>query len=180
MSLWPPRTEDVTDDYVGWLNDPAVRLYTEIAGAETIASVRRYVDDTNAAKDAAMWRIVTTHSGYVGNIRLSHIRWRHRRAEVAILIGRRDQWGKGIATEAIRLVTQFAWNRLDLHKLTAGIVAPNVGSRRAFEKAGYTLEAVLRGHCILDEGLCDVHWMTAFAPQSDSGGPVKASRGWNE
>ncbi len=166
VSLSPLLGSDVTDEYVAWLNDPAARQYTEISGTETIASVTRYIDETNAAKDAAIWRIISDGKAHVGNIRLSHIRWQHRRAEVAILIGRREHWGKGIATEAIRLLTEFAWSKLGLHKLTAGILAPNVGSRRAFEKAGFAVEAVLRDHAILDGAFCDVLWMVTLSTEA--------------
>ena len=163
VHLAPLDVGQVSEEYVGWLNDPLVRQYTEISGGETTASVTQYVAQTVAAPDAAIWRIVFSDGVHVGNIRLSHIRWKHRRAEVAILIGSRDHWSRGVATNAIRLLTEFAWTGLKLHKLTAGILAPNVASRRAFEKAGYSVEAVLREHAVFADGFCDVLWMANFA-----------------
>ena len=119
---------------------------------------------TNAAPNAAIWRILIDRDRHVGNIRLSSIHWRHARAEVALLIGSRAEWGKGIATAAIELVSRHAFDKLEMNKLTAGIIATNVGSRRAFEKAGYRIEATLRDHAVVDDRFCDTYLMARFTP----------------
>jgi len=54
------------------------------------------------------------------------------------------KWGKGLATEAIRLVSEFAFKKFKLKKLGARCYATNTGSKKAFEKAGYTQEKYLK------------------------------------
>lgn len=163
ISLAPLEVEHVSNDYVGWLNDPLVTRYTEVAGAQTAASITEYVRKTVTAPDAAIWRILDDEDVHVGNIRLSNVRWKYLRAEVAILIGRRDRWGRGIAAAAIELLAEHAFGRLALHKLSAGMLAPNSASRRAFEKAGFALEATLRDHARLDDAFCDVFVLARLA-----------------
>src|SRR5204862_411532 len=57
--------------------------------------------------------------------------------ESGIFIGRGDLYGRGIASEAVRLRTDFAWREMNLHRVHNWISLRNRGSRRANEKAGY-------------------------------------------
>ena len=75
--------------------------------------------------------------------------------EVGWTLGK-PYWGKGYATEAISLISQFAFNTLNLNKLEAGCYANNIGSARAFEKCGYQREGLLRSHVISDQKEVDV------------------------
>lgn len=52
-------------------------------------------------------------------------------------------WGRGIMPEAIRMLCGEAFARFDLVRIHAEPFAHNQGSRRALEKAGFTLEGVL-------------------------------------
>ena len=70
---------------------------------------------------------------------------------VLYFIGEKDCWGKGLATDAIGLVAQFAFDVLGLYKLNAGTYAGNVGSQKALEKNGFVREGVLKKQ-VLSEG----------------------------
>jgi ribosomal-protein-alanine N-acetyltransferase len=52
--------------------------------------------------------------------------------------------GRGVATAAVRLVVEHAFDRLRLHRLDAGAMPSNVGSQRVLEKAGFTRVGVMR------------------------------------
>ena len=49
-------------------------------------------------------------------------------------------WGRGIATEAARMLSDFALESGDLRRLEATVFAPNAASARVLEKCGFTLE----------------------------------------
>jgi len=57
-------------------------------------------------------------------------------------------WGKGIATKAIKAATSYAFKDFDVVRVYAEPFADNPGSRRALEKAGFTLEATLKRNVI--------------------------------
>jgi RimJ/RimL family protein N-acetyltransferase len=142
ISLERFQPEDVSERYVGWLNNPEVMGQTESRdGGHTIGSSRAYVAASLADDRCRLWRIVHDDAGHVGNMRLSNIISFHRRADTAVIVGERNLWGANIATRAIRLATDYAFDELGLLKLTAGMLATNTGSIRAFEKAGYAIEA---------------------------------------
>ena len=66
-------------------------------------------------------------------------------------------WGKGIMTEAVKLVTAYAFQNLDLIRLQAGVLNKNPSSMRVLEKAGYVKEGVLRRSVIKRGEILDEH-----------------------
>jgi RimJ/RimL family protein N-acetyltransferase len=70
-------------------------------------------------------------------------------AEMGYWLGQ-EFWGRGIATSAIRLLTDYALTELGLVRIFAVPFVTNVGSIRALEKAGYEREAIMRRSAIKD------------------------------
>ena len=68
-------------------------------------------------------------------------------AEIGYWLGE-PFWGRGAATEALRLVTAHAFERWGLLRMFALPFADNVASRRVLEKARYTCEGILRASCV--------------------------------
>lgn len=66
-----------------------------------------------------------------------------RSAEIGYWLGR-SYWGRGIATAAVRALTDWAFAHFDLCRLYAGVFEWNPASARVLEKAGYVLEGRLR------------------------------------
>ena len=58
----------------------------------------------------------------------------------------KNVYGQGYGTEAILLMSGFAFHELNLHKVYAKVYAYNGRSKKAFEKAGFVVEAVLKEH----------------------------------
>lgn len=152
VELFGLQPDDVTDQYVAWLNDPAVNRYLESRFVRnTPDSTRRFVQAVVESDDSILFGIRYVPGGrHVGNIKLGPVDRHHRRAEIGLLIGDRAMWGRGIAASAIELATRHAFDALGLLKVTAGCYASNVGSRRAFEKAGFVVEAIRKRHFLLD------------------------------
>ena len=57
-------------------------------------------------------------------------------------------WNRGYMTEAIRLVCHFSFEYLGVVRVHAGVFVGNVGSRRALEKNGFSLDGTLRSDVI--------------------------------
>lgn len=144
VGLFVLTPEDVTETYVSWLNDTTVNQYLESRfGVHTIDSTRSFVQTMLNSPDNLFLGIRSQISGgHVGNIKVGPISQHYGTAEIGILIGEKRAWGKGIATSAIRMVCEIARTRLALRKVTAGCYASNVGSKKAFEKAGFDVEGI--------------------------------------
>ena len=68
-------------------------------------------------------------------------------AEIGYWLGE-SYWGRGIATEALQLVTAHVFDAFNMLRLFALPFADNAGSVRVLEKAGYVREAVLRSSSV--------------------------------
>lgn len=68
-------------------------------------------------------------------------------AEIGYWLGT-SLWGRGIATEALVLVTNHAFGEVNVLRLFALPFADNIASRRVLEKAGYACEGILRSSSV--------------------------------
>lgn len=68
-----------------------------------------------------------------------------------------ELWGRGIMPQAVQLVTQYAFEQLDLIRLQASIYSKNPASMRVLEKAGYVKEGVMRNAVIKNGEVMDEH-----------------------
>ena len=150
--------EDVTDRYVCWMNDPEITQYLEsrfrsFSGEDLIGYIREKKSDP----DSALFAICLLDTDVrIGNIKLGPVHWRHRLASIGILIGEKEHFGNGFATEAIGLLAEYGFRKLNLHKLTAGCYVKNIGARKAFEKNGFTVEGVRKDHVLFQGRFMDI------------------------
>ena len=56
----------------------------------------------------------------------------------------RPYWGRGLASEAVAALVDYAFASFGLHRITASVDPRNLGSCRVLEKAGFTREALFR------------------------------------
>ena len=157
LLLRPVELTDANETYRSWMNDPAVIQYTESRfQSYSLEQILDYVRSVQADSGSRFFAIVEKESGkHIGNIKIGHIHPVHRHADVGIIIGDKACWGKGYAAESLRLVAGFARESLQLHKLTAGIYANNIGSIQAFLKAGFVVEGRFSRHWFCDGGYVD-------------------------
>jgi RimJ/RimL family protein N-acetyltransferase len=88
------------------------------------------------SRTAYLWSIAYQDET-VGFTGIFDIDWVRRDGETGIFIGRSDLYGKGIASEAVRLRMAYIWKELNLHRTHNWIALPNRGSWRANQKSGY-------------------------------------------
>src|SRR3989339_5458 len=87
--------------------------------------------------------ILRENNAYIGGIGIHHIDMKQGTAEVGYWISQ-SQWKKGYGSEALEAVLDFAFNKLKLRRLEAGVIKGNPGSRVLLEKFGFKLEGTKR------------------------------------
>jgi RimJ/RimL family protein N-acetyltransferase len=158
--------ENIEGTYLKWMNDPEVTRYLEARfTAYTADDLWQYVSSMDKDPDVHMFGIFVKPKGrHIGNIKIGPVSNHHQRGDIGLLIGDGGFRGKGYGTEAIGAMSRFAFDDLNLHKVTAGCYAPNVASIAAFRKAGFAHEGTLPSHY-----LCDGQWVDLwlFGKHSD-------------
>ena len=75
-------------------------------------------------------------------------------AEMGYFIGK-PFWGKGIATEAIKLMTDYTFDNFDIIRIEAGVFEFNKPSMRVLEKNGFYLESIKKKAAIKNGKIID-------------------------
>ena len=129
------------------LRDRFPHPYTETLASEYIAQLMQQPDATSFAIDVG--------DAAVGGISL-HVGSDIERigAELGYWLGE-EFWGRGIATTAIGLVTNFAFSKRGLIRVFAIPFTTNTASCRALEKAGFEREGLMRKSAIKDGRIRD-------------------------
>ncbi len=136
VTLITPTLDHVKRNWE-WMTQPeATRFWGVRAMDLRLEHAEKRFKENAADRTLVSWTIALDGE-QVGMTGLFDIDWITRDAESGIFIGRHDLYGRGIASEAIRLRTRFAWDELRLHRVHNWIAVRNRGSRRANEKAGY-------------------------------------------
>jgi len=144
--------DDVTARYVGWLNDPVVNASSSRLGTTASeADCRDYL--SSLAVDEVVLGISAPDAGHVGNVKFGPIDRRDSRADISILIGERNVWGRGIGREAVYLVTRHLFGEENLNRVDAG--SGNPAFIRMVQGLGWQIEGVLRERVRIGDRLLD-------------------------
>jgi [ribosomal protein S5]-alanine N-acetyltransferase len=148
--LRPIEVGDAAECHV-WLNHPEVRrgLATRTL-SHTDATSRDFIAALDPTRDQ-VFAIMTRGDGiYVGNCGLHEIDGVSRHARLGMVIGRKDHWGRGFATEAIILLCQHAFETLNLRRLWLSCYATNDRALRLYRRLGFEVEGRLREHAFIE------------------------------
>ena len=131
-----PLRRDLVPLYHRWNNDFTVNRTTSEARPFTLEDQYEGYDRHAADHSFVFFTVYEkATSRPVGQAYLCDIQ--PRTAEFGIVIGERDAQGRGIGTEATRLVLDYAFTVLGLHNVMLKVVEYNFAGRRAYEKAGF-------------------------------------------
>jgi RimJ/RimL family protein N-acetyltransferase len=143
VRLVPADPTEHLDNALRWMNDPEVTARLEHFTGVTRRQEEAFFERIAAHADSELhWAVVTEDLGHIGFIALQQISWRNRSAVGGIVFGDRRAWGRGFATDAVRVRTRFAFEQLGLHRIEGHTIHPAM--RRVYEKCGYRHEGVAR------------------------------------
>jgi len=164
--LRPVEMEDV-DRFVRWFNDPVVRLTLSSATPLNRLREREFVErlykDSRDVVLAVVAREGDTHIGVAG---LHGMGLPNRSATFGIAIGEKAHWDKGYGTEATKLMLNYGFGTLNLHRITLWVYDFNPRGVHVYEKLGFKeegrkRESVFRGGRYQDEilmGILESEW----------------------
>lgn len=128
--------ENVTDEYLNWLNDSVLNKFTEFKKYKwTKPMLKEFVTNSINNNSEHMFCVFDkVDHAHVGNVRLHSLDAVNKTGHIGILIGNTKKKGKGLGTQSISLITKFAFNELNLKEVYAGILPDNIASIKVFTK----------------------------------------------
>ena len=149
MRLRPLSEQDVPL-LTRWLFAPDVLHWLQLSEdppeLRTEESVRERHERMQADPSTEVWRIDTDEGRPVGQVELVGINPLQRRAEVHLLVGEKDEWGRGYGTRAVRRLLEHAFEDLRLRRVSTMADEDNTRVIRLFERCGFAREGLLRRH----------------------------------
>jgi RimJ/RimL family protein N-acetyltransferase len=163
LHLVPFSEKHLVERYVSWLNDPDVVRYSEQRHEQhTLDSCREFWVSFNGTPNL-YWAIEEKASGrHIGNID-AHIDQPNRVANVGIVLGEKEIWGKGYGFEAWNGVLDYLLGIGNMRKVTAGTMATNSGMLGIMRKAGMVEEGRLCKNHLQDGNEVDLILVARFA-----------------
>lgn len=140
------KISDANEKYLGWMLDADINQYLESRFEKWgLKKLKNYVRNILRNPKCIFLAIIHRQTGkHIGNIKVGPVVLPHGYAEVGIIIGDKSFWGRGLGYESLKLIKDYAFKNLKIHKLIAGAYSDNVGSIKIFKKSGFIVEGVKR------------------------------------
>lgn len=139
LLLRPLTEKDVSDRYLGWLNNEEVRSFiTEAKRTATLSSLREYVRTHSARPDTLFLGIFAKENNlHIGNIKYQPVDSQKSYAVLGILIGDPSFRGLGVASEAIKESAIWLKSNRNINQIVLGVQKDNTAAIRAYKKVGF-------------------------------------------
>ena len=107
------------EKWTSWFNDRETTLFmNKRVFPNTLAQQKKHLDNSKVDKNNLQFAIVLKdeEKSLIGSIGIHKIDWVHRTGDISILIGEKIGLGKGIGKEAIKILVNHAFLKMNLRK----------------------------------------------------------------
>jgi len=144
VDLCPVGPDDMEILQKGY-NDPDVRdamfMYFPLTMQDTEKKVSKMAEN----EQAIQFMIVDKESKKaVGHLALVRPDWVSRMMTFYIVLLDKNTWGKGLGTEATRLIVDYGFDMLNLNRIQLHVNAENEAAKAVYKKIGFKHEGTLR------------------------------------
>lgn len=142
-----PLNPESFEPFCKWLNDDEIIKYSlsKFKKINTQQEIKKWYSELLEEKNVFQLGIHLKKNqqliGYVGICKISNT---NRSGEYFIFIGEKEFWGKGIATEVTKKIIKIAYTKLKLNRIMLTVFEPNISGIKAYRKAGFKEEGILR------------------------------------
>jgi RimJ/RimL family protein N-acetyltransferase len=162
-----PVTAADAPGLVELLEDPEVRRLTGTHGPVRPGVLERTTDwyVSSSAKDDRLDLAVVERAtaGYVGEVVLQDLDADNGSCSLRIALVGARACGRGLGTDALRLVLGHAFDTVGLHRVGLEVHDVNPRARRVYEKVGFVHEGVRRQALHWEGAWIDTHIMSMLA-----------------
>ncbi|WP_047986293.1 GNAT family N-acetyltransferase [Ornithinibacillus californiensis] len=135
------------ETYHSWRNDLDVMKTTNLSlDLYTLNETRNFVDNIILNSTSSKSYIIEQRDRNIpiGVTSLINIDTKNRNAECIIDIGEKEYWGMGYGTEALKLLLDYAFLELNLHRVSLRVFSLNERAIHIYKKLGFVQEGVIR------------------------------------
>lgn len=154
VNLRPRDKQTDLEKCLVWFNDAEITRYLTIRFPVTRLQEEEWFE---RKKENDVGLGITTKEGLlIGGIGLHNIDYLNGRTEIGIIIGDKNYWSRGFGFDAEMMILNYAFNELNLRKITHSAYCLNIKSVKLARKCGGVKEGILRKHTFKDGGYLDM------------------------
>ena len=155
-----PMTEEDAELIVEWRNKPELKRFFISQADFTIEGHLKWFRTMKESGRACQMMIIDKKDDRpLGSVDIKDIDHTHHKGEYGIFIGEEAARGRGIGTEAAKLMIQYGFEKLGLHRIYLRALAGNKQAIRSYEKAGFEQEGYLKDDVCINGKFVDIVWM---------------------
>ncbi len=155
--LRPPEIKDAAI-FGKWFNDPEIRQYISNRFPFSLFKEEDIIKRMNDHEHVLLTICHKKSGELIGNISIE-LNWVNRRGMLGIIIGEKDFQNKGYGKEAIRLMLNYAFYELNLHKIVLEVYDYNERAVNLYKKLGFKIEGHFRKHSFKNGKYVDLLYM---------------------
>jgi RimJ/RimL family protein N-acetyltransferase len=131
--------------FLPWVNDRAVTRTLKFIRPVSLAAEEETLECFGRSESDVVLAIIRRDDdALIGAVGLHRIHPVNRSAMFGLMIGDRAAWSQGFGTEATRLMVDYAFRALNLHRVWLHVYENNPAAVRVYEKVGFRREGILR------------------------------------
>ncbi len=153
---------------VDWFENSEIRRYLgpSVRNGTTLEKQKKWFQKLQKDNKCKFF-VIKVDKKPIGNVSLGEISKIDKNASIFIVIGDKDYWGKGVAPDALKYITDYGFNELKLHKIYLYVIPSNVRAVRCYEKFGFIKEAVHTEMSKIDGKFHDEIFMSLTNPKEE-------------
>lgn len=138
-------------------NEKAAQLLGGIHHSYSVADIERWIEFHNNNPGEVLLVVEDVERGkLIGHVGLYKIDKAAKKTEYGILLADDESRGKGYGTKATKTMIDYAFNKLEMHKVTAEVLSENAASIAMFKKCGFSIDGCLRDDVFKNNRYYDV------------------------
>jgi len=139
VELVPVKREYI-DKYLEWLNDSEIQEFLLIYRPLTRDEEEQWFSNLKNRENHILFSILNREGNQlIGNCGIT-INWKDKSGVLGILIGEKDFQNKGYGTEAMKLLVNYSFNTLNLHRVELETFSFNHRAIKSYKKVGFIEE----------------------------------------
>lgn len=128
--------------FVRWLSDSEVNKFTSRRKIP-LRNELKWIRGLKKDKSEKVFAIDTKDRIHIGSVGI-YLDKQDKGAKFGILIGDKHYWNKGLGTEATKLILDYGFKKLQVHRIQLAVYSYNKRAIAIYKKLGFRLEGINR------------------------------------
>ena len=137
-----PLKKEYIPTFLKWFNDPEITQFLDVHVPMTFEAELEWFNNASKQQNPIIFLIYLhelDQPRLIGNCAID-ISQMNRVGTLGIVIGEKDCWGKGYGTEALKILIEYGFNTLNLHRVELETYGFNERAFKSYLKVGFREE----------------------------------------